>query len=216
MFQVNDNFQRNNRSHLSTLSDDQGVHIKKYYQLAMGLGMHKVALIGQEDLVFDERVRLKCQIPLCKNFGVCGSCPPNLPSVDQLKSAFSKYSIGLLLIREYDTSKVLSAEFTGTQKEMFEAVGRIELEAHRDGYELALGLANGSCKKLFCGDRDCEVIRGNGKCRAPLKARPSMEACGIWVYEMMRNLGLEIYPVGNSEDQKTMPYMLAVGLVMIA
>jgi len=36
-------------------------------------------LIAAKDVVVNERVRLKCQVPLCPDFGRALMCPPDCP-----------------------------------------------------------------------------------------------------------------------------------------
>lgn len=60
----------------------------------------------------------------------------------------------------------------------------------------------------------CEVLRG-GRCRFPLKARPSMEAVGIDVYRMVASSGWEIYPFGSDASPEDIPVANLAGLVLI-
>jgi len=47
-------------------------------------------IIDIEDIVVDERVRLKCRIPLCDSFDRNLMCPPRLPSLDEFRQALSQ------------------------------------------------------------------------------------------------------------------------------
>ena len=79
----------------------------------------------------------------------------------------------------------------------------LERELFLDGYYKAFGMASGPCE--LC--RTCDPARG---CRHPYQARPSMEACGIDVYQTARNNGFRLEVV-RSEDC----LCAFVGLVLI-
>jgi predicted metal-binding protein len=98
---------------------------------------------------------------------------------------------------------------------MYKVIYEVESAAFRDGYELAMGFANGPCKKLFCSNVDCSAIQPGGKCRFPLQSRSSMEGCGMRAMEMARNVGWNIFPAGHTSSPEQVPYLLALGLVMI-
>ena len=64
------------------------------------------------------------------------------------------------------------------ERQSMEIVSQIETLAFADGYYLAVGFSCGSCRDLLCGSTLCQVL-DSGRCRFPLKARPSIEAVGI-------------------------------------
>ena len=43
-------------------------------------GASEVRVIKAADVIVDERVRLKCQVPICDSYGKNLMCPPYLPS----------------------------------------------------------------------------------------------------------------------------------------
>lgn len=78
--------------------------------------------------------------------------------------------------------------------------------------ERALFLA-GHTEVLAFGAGPCPVCPpcpADGRCRAPEKARPSLEACGVDVYETARRAGLCLNPVSHPSG-----YVKYVGLVLI-
>ena len=68
----------------------------------------------------------------------------------------------------------------------------LEREIFLAGYYKAFGLGSGPCS--LCDECDLDG------CRYPHKARPSMEACGIDVYQTVRSNGFEIEVVRDRDD----------------
>jgi len=60
-------------------------------------GATRGKIIDIEDIVVDERVRLKCRIPLCDSFDRNLMCPPRLPSLDEFRQALSRFSSAILV-----------------------------------------------------------------------------------------------------------------------
>lgn len=168
----------------------------------------------------DERVRLKCSIPLCPNYDKCLFCPPHTPSTEFMRKALSRYHHALLFALEVlpvdhfsvrSTQRHAAADWT---KKCFEITGGIETLAFGSGYYLAMGFGQGSCRRSLCGQDKCLVLEG-GSCPYPLKARPSMEAVGMDVYGLVTRVGWEIYPIYRSVNPAEVPRALSVGIVFV-
>jgi len=83
------------------------------------------------------------------------------------------------------------------------------------GYALSKGLAAGSCKTVFCRDIPCEALINERKCRYPSLARPSMEALGINVFRLVKDVGWEIHTILRDSDPKDIPSAMLAGLVLV-
>lgn len=173
----------------------------------------------------DERVRLKCFIPRCQRMGETPNCPPYTPEPEQVRKALDKYSWAVLLktdvqpVADYMPVKGGSAaqrhKALSFHAETSRIVTEIEGQAFRDGFYLALGLGGGSCKDHLCQAQVCQFL-DSGRCRFPLKARPSMEALGIDVFALINRVGWSIYPVASQEPEPdAIPCGTSVGLVFI-
>jgi predicted metal-binding protein len=67
---------------------------------------------------------------------------------------------------------------------------KLESAGFYGGYHLALGLAAGNCREVFCaGEEKCRALKRGSSCRHPLKARVSMEACGLDVSKIAARAG---------------------------
>ena len=91
----------------------------------------------------------------------------------------------------------------GQGSKLRKIVADLEREIFLDGYYKAFGMASGPC-------RFCKACDTNEPCKHPYKARPSMEACGVDVYQTARNCGFELEVV-KTED---CPYSY-VALILI-
>jgi predicted metal-binding protein len=188
-------------------------------QKALEFGASMAEIIPADWVKIDERVRLKCAVPLCPYYDKSINCPPHTPTPDLMRKALGRYRHALLFALDVDpvasfadrTKKQQSAKWS---KKGLEIVGRLETLALGKGYYLAVGYGQASCKKALCGQERCLVLEG-GKCPYPLKARPSMEAVGIDVYGLVTRVGWDIYPIYRSVNAEEVPRALSVGIVFI-
>jgi predicted metal-binding protein len=168
---------------------------------ALELGATSAALLPADQVVVDERVRLKCQVPACPGYGNYLHCPPNTMSVREFRRTLDKYSIALLVqiesgrdsldldpeVRAGKSLAELEAELHGDATlALGRLVGGVEAEAFKAGYYYAAGFTGGICIL-------CPTCVGPGEaCRHPLEARPAMEGLGIDVFRTAANAGLPI------------------------
>ncbi len=152
---------------------------------AIRLGATKAKIIPVSSVVVDERVRLKCFVPLCDKYNRHLMCPPALPSVEEFRRSLKKYSKALFVQLSFSKAgKVSKAEIRRYGLSLHQIVHQLERKALLLGYPLAAGLIGGSCR--LC--REC--VGPAGPCRRPLIARPSMEGMGIDVIRTAKKIGL--------------------------
>ncbi len=184
--------------------------LEKLCNLAQELGVSHAKAIDAKYVTADERVRLKCQVPRCDDYGSNLMCPPNVMPVADFIKILSRYRFAVLLqlncpIRQ-DMLKMIESEqgcltdlyqnkaflasynksFTPAKKKLHEIVHRIESAAYSMGHTFAAGFIAGSCR--LCSE--CVAADSNEPCRHPFKARPSMEAMGIDVVQTAANAEL--------------------------
>ncbi len=179
-------------------------------KLPKKLGATNAVSLNAQNIVVDERVRLKCCIPVCDDYGLNLMCPPNVMSVQEFRNVLAKYNWAILIqieelipaemkneIRQADDVAVLykSTKFLDDCKKSFDPiklklhriVHKVEAQAFALGYRFATGLTAGSCK--LCPE--CTASSNSQEpCRHPFRARPSMEAVGIDVFKTAENAGL--------------------------
>jgi predicted metal-binding protein len=183
------------------------IHFNEFLKTASELGATAARVFDAKDVVVDERVRLKCCVPVCRNYGVSLMCPPNVMPLDEFRTVLSRFQKALLIQIGYDVpdrmlerihaSKDLAALYNDEAylkewdqtyliaKNTLETIAeRLEAAAFKKGFKYATAFSAGKCTL-------CEACAGIGnRCRNPYRARPSMEAMGIDVGETARNAGL--------------------------
>ena len=208
----------------------------RYAKEAVKLGATDAKSIKASEIVIDERVRLRCMLPMCYCWGHSIYCPPHGPAVETCKSLVAKFQLGVLMKMEVDPH-ILSGynlpevvanlkagredpdapklmEFDRIYHVLYDMVGKIEAMAFYDGYHLAMCFAAGTCNVTLCQGQPC-LVRKGGTCRFPLRARPSMEAFAMDVYRTVTKVGWAIYPLGCRCDLSEVKHGTLVGLVLL-
>jgi predicted metal-binding protein len=160
-------------------------------------------------VVVDERVLLKCTVPVCHGYNNYLFCPPSTFSVPEFRAILERFTTALVVVQVEsaqssldlddqglagkDTAK-LEAELHGEPNlKLQDIIGRLEAEAFKGGFYYATGFAGGLC--LLCPH--CVGVASGKPCRRPFEARPSMEGVGIDVFRTAENAGL---PIALSAD----------------
>jgi len=73
------------------------LHIQQMVARARALGAGSAAPLPARAVVVDERVNLKCRVPLCASYGVNLMCPPNTPTSAETRAALARYSDTLVV-----------------------------------------------------------------------------------------------------------------------
>ncbi len=160
----------------------------KYIKQAQASGVDHVRVIDPAAVVVANWVRMKCQFG-CGGYGKRLTCPPFSPTPEYTQA----------LLREYEKALLLQIENIAPQDEsqihdqFKRLVPGLERELFLDGYYKALALTTGPC--YFCNH--CQPEK---PCEYPHLARPAMEACGIDVYQTVRNCGMQIQVVRSRES----------------
>ncbi len=195
--------------------------LESYKEKAVELGASDAEIISANMVVMDERVRAKCMYPKCSSHGLSAHCPPYTPELDQMKKIIDKYKYAILIRVDAPTEDVAGP--IAKEKETWrkygikrnKIIGKLEAKAFSDAYHFALGFGGGSCKTYFCQNIDCSALKPGQACRAPLKARPSMEAVGMDVFTMAAKVGWDIYPIGENTLPSEVPGARFIGIVFI-
>ena len=136
-------------------------------------------------LRFLPEVRAMCAEGKCRAYGRSWSCPPALPSLEELAETIRGYRRGVLL------------QTVGQLEDSFDLEGMMEAqERHNRAMEAfardllaawpqALVMGAGTCTR-------CEACTyPDTPCRFPELVHPSMEACGLLVSEVCTKNGMD-------------------------
>jgi len=180
-------------------------------RLALELGAADAKIIPSNNVVVEDRVVLKCKVG-CTNYGKTLACPPYTPSAEEFRKIVGEYSYALFMKftskaeadsdlqkslgkSQGDTTlpadmKLKADEFWAVWKadkhKMLDSVVKLEKEAMRKGYSLAVGFVSGSCQ--LC--EKCNVA--SGICVHPEMARYSEDAVGVNVRKTAENAGIAV------------------------
>jgi len=178
--------------------------LDKLCQLARSYGASGAAVLGTRGIVVDPRVRMKCMIPRCANYGRNLMCPPHVMEVEEFSRALKRYLHSIVVqypipldpefmeglkdrsIEEIYDRGEYNRRMVESERQFAALLDRLEKDALNMGYRFATALTGGPCR--LCDE--CVGLRSGETCRHPFRARPSMEAMGIDVYLTARNAGL--------------------------
>ena len=196
----------------------RGSRIKQLVAVAMEKGAYRAKSFSARLVAVDERVRMKCQIPLCPHYGQCLTCPPNVPTVEEFRAALKRYRTAVMVqtrtpltmemddfdmketVRFLESPGSFNAVKGGekTEAEMnFDNVKLSSVRLHKlvnevEGSAITLGFPY--ALGLIGGDcmlcSKCVGQNSGAGCRRPYQARPSMEGVGIDVVKTSISAGL--------------------------
>jgi predicted metal-binding protein len=193
--------------------------LEKYRQKAVELGTSESLIIPAQWVQVDERVRLKCSVPPCPNYNRCGYCPPYTPEPEFMRKALSRYNWAVLFkidvpVQDFADINRYYPHGQKYQRKTDEIAARIETIAFADGHYFASGFGAGGCRDTMCNGGICQML-DSGRCPYILRARPSMEAVGIDVVDLVNKAGWKIYPIYRNVEPKLVPAAISVGIIFI-
>ncbi len=201
----------------STLKRD----LQNYMSFAMEMGASDTRIVSAGTVRFDERVRLKCSVPKCHLYGSSPNCPPYTPDVADMRKTMKKYRWAVVIkhdvgqVEDFVDQKKWLKGHEKHQRKIHDLVSAVESVAYNDGYYFAAGFAAGGCKTALCSGQPCGFL-DSGRCRFPLKARPSMEGVGIDAFDLIARLGWDVYPIASKyTDPGSIECAVSVGIVFI-
>lgn len=186
---------------------DITANIKVLEEFALEKGAYRARVFSARLVAVDDRVRMKCQIPLCPHYGKMLTCPPNVPTVEEFSRALKRYRKALLIqtrsplsgeIDTYDKEEVMkyfAAPGTASRSKGGEKTGELKdldsmkiaaIRLHKlvnevEGKAMALGFPYAlgliGGECMLC--TGCVGVGSGQSCRRPYEARPSMEGVGI-------------------------------------
>jgi predicted metal-binding protein len=196
----------------------QSVNLRELEAFARDRGAYRAKIFSARLVVVDERVRLKCQIPLCPHYGKALTCPPNVPTVEEFKRAMGLYKKALMLQTRSPLGRESEVYDKDEVKKFFAAPGKIPgakegeddtaagdfrgakaaaIRLHKlvndvEGRAMALGFPYAlgliGGECMLCSE--CVGAPSGKACRRPFEARPSMEGVGIDVIRTSIKAGL--------------------------
>lgn len=188
---------------------------KEAVKKAMELGATDAKIIPAKMILIQDEVIEMCRPPLCEGYGKSTNCPPHVMSPEEARGLVAQYESALIFKIDFPSEILLSEDRFNAFGRVYEVASEMEAWLRGAGYTLSKGFAAGSCKPVFCRDIPCPALIDGGLCRYPSLARPSMEAVGMNVFQLVRDVGWEIHRIGRATDPRTIPNGILVGLILV-
>jgi len=206
--------------------------LETYRQSALAQGASGAAVLRGDQVHVDSRVRVKCTLPKCPEYGSSAHCPPHTLEPEKVRELVGGFQHALLIKLEVPAEiiagegdvkispqgKIIPNQTLSTllksYRKVNEIVTKIESQAFYDGHYLSTAFAAGSCHAALCNFQACQVL-DKQPCRFPLKARSSMEGSSMDVFRMAAEAGWDIYPLGMDCKPADVPHGTLVGLVLV-
>jgi predicted metal-binding protein len=183
------------------------MHLQTLIAAAEDFGADRAAPLPAVAVVVDERVNLKCRVPLCSGYGHNLMCPPAVMPAAATRDVLHKYGDALVVQldipitqgcvdeqlsgKTYADSRSDADQIEGlkeSQNRFAHLMTDLERTAFKLGYRYAAAFSGGEC--VLCDE--CVGQDSGEKCRHPFEARPSMEAVGIDVVATAEAAGLSV------------------------
>ena len=171
-----------------------------YCARAVDAGVTHAKAVNSQTISTAPWVRLKCQFG-CPRYGRSYCCPPYTPTPEQMERILNSYESAIIFHLEWNAV----SENADKLKDFFDIVTKLERELIFGGYYKAFSMLAGHCR--LC--EQCSLLK-NQPCDFPGAARPSMEACGIDVYQTARNNGFDVQPLQPGVETANMFALILV------
>jgi predicted metal-binding protein len=150
----------------------------------------KVVLPGR--VVTAPWVRLKCQFG-CSGYDCSYCCPPHTPTDDQTRRILDTYRRALLIHIETAATRDRERILKHCRSRLIDLEGIL----FKDGFYRAFIFLSGPCN--VCSR--CGTQTGR-PCQDRIRLRPSMEGCGIDVFQTARDHGFHIEPLKTQAEPR--------------
>ena len=159
-----------------------------------GLPIREYAVIDTSRIPFSDEVEEMCRANRCGRYGKIWTCPPGVGTLEEWRERLNRYKKTLVYSCKYDLEdsfdfESMAAGAKATQQILYTLSDRLREDGVRF---VALGCEGcGLCEKCTYPDAPC---------RFPMKATPSVEACGISVVRLAADTGIRY---NNGKDTVT-------------
>lgn len=166
--------------------------LKKYCDNALEAGATGVKIIQPSSVVTAPWVRWKCQFG-CGGYDYSYCCPPHTPTPEETRKVLDSYHRAILFHIETLSTPGRERHLKKFRHWLIDMEG----EMFKDGYYKAFVFLAGPCD--VC--KQCGKVTGQD-CNNRYRARPSMESCGIDVFQTARNNGFHIKTLRDEMEQR--------------
>jgi len=195
--------------------DNNTPFLRKLKTKALDLGASDAKSIATNEIPVEDEIIDLCQEPLCESYGQSIYCPPHVMKPQKLRELLTEYENAIIFKIEVAPEMLLSEERFNEFRKIYEIAAKLTAFAIEAGFSKSKGFAAGSCKPVYCPEYQCQALIDGDTCRYPDKARPSMEAVGINVFKLVKDVGWEIHKITENSDPKSVPNGILAGMVLV-
>jgi predicted metal-binding protein len=177
----------------------QTADLEKYCAKAIAEGVTHAKVIDPGSVVTAAWVRMKCLFGCPYRISHC--CPPTTPTPDETRKVLDGYKRAILFHIEAPRTPERGKKNMG----LFDMLVKMEGEIFKDGYYKSFVYLAGPCP--LC--KECSKVT-DGACKLPGKARPSMESCGIDVFQTARNNGFSIQTLKEKTETQNLYCLMLI------
>ena len=182
--------------------------------MAVAMGASEAVVIDADAVGVEDRFAAFCETPRCPAYGQNAHCPPHGMTPEQFRTVLSGFGRALVFKIDVPTEILLTEDRYQINGLIHEIAATVESAARSAGRR-AMGLAAGSCKRVFChGHPQCRVLAG-GDCRHPHLSRPSMSGLGVNAARLTQDAGWRIEKIGRETDPEEIPMGMLMGMVLL-
>jgi predicted metal-binding protein len=176
--------------------------VEKYWKKVIKGRSAEAKVIDPASVATAPWVRLKCKYG-CEMYGRGYCCPPETPTPEQTREILDCYQRAVLF--HYQAKKKGDESRRKERRAFVDALVELEGVMFKDGYYKAFVLVSGPC-------RLCEQCAKSKSlpCNFGSRARPSMESCGIDVYQTAWNNGFPIQPLRHKGETQNLYCLMLV------
>jgi len=125
------------------------------------------------------------------------NCPQHEKSFYYPQVQYDKDPIQHIL-NKFHWAVVFSLDQQQNLKRVYEITAIIESHCFYNNFHLAVGLAAGNCRPIFCSSLyECQAMTIGKGCSFPMMARPSIEACNIDLEQLANQANFSNYHPNN-------------------
>jgi predicted metal-binding protein len=176
--------------------------LEAYWEKVTGGKPAEAKEINPNSVVTAPWVRLKCQYG-CPRYGRGYCCPPDTPAPEQTRRILDSYSRAILF--HLKAARTGSGGRGKLLEDFLAGIVDLEGEMFKNGFYRAFAMLSGPC--TLC--KECGKLKGI-PCRSGYRARPSMESCGIDVYQTAWNNGFPLAPLKEKNETQNLYCLMLV------
>ena len=192
-------------------------HAQRLLRRAAELGVSDARLIDAARIRVEDDLAAICKDPGCPGYGQGANCPPHVMKPEAFRELLRAHPRALVFKFDVPTDVLLGDGRFEVSRIVHETAAALERHALACGYAAARGFAAGSCKRIFCSEKmDCRVLTGNGNCRHPEAARPSISGLGVNFFKLSRAVDWPIHKITSESSPDEVPMGLMAGIVLLS